>query len=177
MLGAIASVIYRYYHTGTHPRPYFCILIGAGLAGLGLLRLLYTQFQVYDFVFVALLCALLFLPLYAYRETTRGTIWHNIGFSRLAFHSYSLYLTHNTVVILVFALDPEYLAGVKGFLSSILICNVIAVLFACGFEFPQKRVRALILRWLAQRKKPTGQRADPAFVVRPGPVHVDDRTA
>ena len=174
MLGAGASLIYRKYYEKNISSPWQYIFFGSGLVGLACLRLLYTQFKVYDIVFVALLCALLFLPIFAYRKSTVNGVGHYLCLDRLAFHSYSLYLTHNSIVILISIAAHDHLPGWWQFGLCIVLANLIAIPFAYAFERPQKKIRALLLGWLGHSN---AQRANSTLNFNLVRVQIDDTAA
>jgi len=170
-LGASASALYRRHQTRTAISPLTCVLIGAGLLGLATLRLLFTHFVVFDPVFVTILAPLLFLPVYAYRQTTHASAWSRAGLNWLAFHSYSLYLTHNSLVVLIYVVGRSQLAGWSGFWLTVFLSNLVAIPFAYAFEKPQRGVRSLILGWLSKRQRTIPRRPGPfRYVLRFGPT-------
>jgi len=174
MLGAVTSLIYRKYHIKNISSAWHYIFLSGGLVGLAFLRLLYTQFKVYDIVFVALLCALLFLPIFAYRKSKGNGVGRYLRLDSLAFHSYSLYLTHNSIVILISIVAHKHLAGWWQFGLCIVLANLIAIPFAYAFERPQKRIRALLLRWLGYSNV---QRASSSLNFSLVRVQIDDTAA
>jgi peptidoglycan/LPS O-acetylase OafA/YrhL len=171
VLGAGANALYRRYQTRANFSPNACGLVGAGLTALATLRLLFTHFVVFDPVFVLILAALLFLPVYAYRNTVHASVWSRSGLNRLAFHSYSLYLTHNSLALLIYVFGYDQLAGWLGFWLTVLLSNLVAIPFAYAFEKPQRGVRNLILNWLSKRRQIIPETARPfRYILRSGPT-------
>ena len=119
----------------------------AALGGLVLLaaaRLFFTRMQVYDAVFATLLAGILFVPFLYYRGVPGHTVWRRIGLDRLAFGSYSLYLTHGSLLTLIAVFRPELLQGWRGVAVAFVASNLLAIPFAFAFERPHRHVR----RWL-----------------------------
>ena len=113
-------------------------------------RLVFNGSRIYDPVFAVLLAAVLFLPLAFYADAARRPLAgrFGFGFDKLAFHSYSLYLTHAPLLILFHCLWGERLQGWRGLLLVVVACNLFAVTFAHLFEAPHTHVRAVLLEWV-----------------------------
>lgn len=119
-------------------------------------RLFYTNGRIYDPVFACLLGGVLFLPLLLRSAPGRlgwGTrIWRGLSLRRLSFHSYSLYLTHNSLLVLLSAVAPRWVDGGRGLALLLLLSNLVALPFALVFEQRHLAVRAVILRMANGRR-------------------------
>lgn len=152
-LGAIACLVCRRVLTDGALRPTnIPKLRGAWAAVLVLaaVRLFYTQGRIYDPVFATLMSGVLFLPLLLRQAPGRmgwgATLWRGLGVERLSFHSYSLYLTHGSLIVLLCAVAPDWVSGRFGLLRLLLLANLVGLLFAVAFEQRHQAVRAILLR-------------------------------
>ncbi len=127
---------------------------------LAAVRLFYTQGRIYDPVFATLLAAVMFMPLLFVALPARvgwgQKWWRSLGIERLSFHSYSLYLTHVSLLMLLATMAPHWVLGGGGLLGLLVLSNAVALLFALTFERHHKTVRATMLRLLSH---PTGNPA------------------
>ncbi len=147
-------------------------LPGAGLAWAGCVvlagtRLFFTHGRIYDAVFALLLAAVLFVPLLLLRGGR--LMWlTRLRFDRLSFHSYSLYLTHGTIGLLLVARLGDAAMGWPGVLLVVVLCNLVAIPFAAAFELPQRRVRRLILDRLSAAQPALSSGSGQFFGSKPG---------
>jgi peptidoglycan/LPS O-acetylase OafA/YrhL len=129
-------------------------------------RVFYTHNRFYDPVFVSLLGGMMFLPLLLRRRRGNVGLWRRTGLPLLSFHSYSLYLTHNSLLVLLSLAAPLWIRSWEGLAASVLLSNVVAVAFAVLFERHHMAVRAVMLRALVAlraraAKAPGGARVFP----------------
>jgi peptidoglycan/LPS O-acetylase OafA/YrhL len=107
-----------------------------GLAGpMGLARLTYTNFNVYDTTFTMLLAVIVFAPVFISKFhpiNLRNPIRSAAHY--LASYSYSLYLIHTTLLIAVLVLHREWAAGSGGLILILAGSNLVAFCFAHVFE-------------------------------------------
>ena len=94
-----------------------------------------------------LLAGVLFIPLLWVGARRPSGLLRAVRLDRLAFHSYSLYLTHGSIVIFLAAMAPALLSGWAGVVSVILAANLFALLFAATFEIQHVRVRRALLTY------------------------------
>ena len=137
----------------THPGHRFASLPFQAWAGAVLLaaaRLVFNGGRIYDPLFAVLLAAVLFLPLAFHPGDARPSLAGRLRLDALAFHSYSLYLTHAPILMLLYCFWGERIQGWRDVLLVVLGCNLFAVLFAHLFETPHKHVRAVLLQWVGR---------------------------
>ncbi|HYF06827.1 MAG TPA: acyltransferase [Acetobacteraceae bacterium] len=126
------------------------LLTIAGIAALVLAaaRLYYTGGHVYDLHFLMLAGCALFAPVFG-AEWPRGGVpgWMAV-LRHLAFHSYSLYLIHLTIVVLMLATLETLMPLPVLIALMLLVSNVAAAAFAFAFETRHRAVRDWLLRRL-----------------------------
>ncbi len=150
LLGGAANLAYR--RLAADPRLAIrlgrgrCILAWCALLVLACARLLFTHGRIYDAVFAALFAGLLFLPLLLWLGPAERAPWLRLDL--LSFHSYSLYLTHGSLVVFLVARYGDALLGWRGLALIFVACNLVAMPFAVAFELPHRRIRQAILRAL-----------------------------
>ena len=150
LFGGGASLIHRRVAAtgwrGAAPLKQHSVAIWLGLLGLAATRLLFTHGRIYDAVFALLLAGLLFVPILMLADARpRARRFH---VSLLSFHSYSLYLTHGTLVLFLLARYGDAMLGWRGLALIVIACNLAAVAFAMAFELPHRRIRRAILHTL-----------------------------
>ena len=133
----------------------------AGAVLLAVARLAFNGGRIYDPVFAALLAAALFLPLALYADDARSPPVGRLRLDKLAFHSYSLYLTHAPILTWLYCLWGEHIGGWRDVLLAVAGCNLFAVLFARVFEAPHRHVRATLLEWVGRVRHRGLQNAAP----------------
>ncbi len=151
IVGAGASLALTRMPTGSQPGSRALAAIWMGVAVLAGLRLLFTQGRVYDAIFTLLLAGLVFIPFVYYRAVAGASMGHRLLIDRSAFHSYSLYLTHGSIVVLMAAIEPTMTLGWCGMVTIVLVTNMAAIPFAAAFELPHRHVRRILLRAIAPR--------------------------
>lgn len=123
-------------------------LAAIALALLAAGRLVYNEGRVYDLIFLMLLTCVMFAPvLGALRDGARAPGWMRL-LGALAFHSYSLYLTHLTLVTLALATLSGRIPDGWLVLVMFLGANIFAMGFARVFEVPHAALRRALLRRL-----------------------------
>ena len=145
LTGSVACWLYRRWALSTPA------LTGRGVvlawfiaAALAAARLLFTNLRIYDPVFAALLAVLLFLPLTICAGRAR-VWWTRLGIQHSAFHSYSLYLTHLTLLTWFAVEYGQRFMGWRGLVMALVGANIFAIAFAAVFEKPHKLVRRQLL--------------------------------
>ena len=131
-----------------------CVAIWFALLGLAAMRLLFTHGRIYDAVFALLLAGLLFVPVLRQAESGPSTRNRRSNLEFLSFHSYSLYLTHGSLILFLLARYGDAMLGWRGLALLAVLCNLAAMAFAVLFELPHRRVRQAILQVLNHRIMP-----------------------
>ncbi len=147
LMGAAASVALARAWTPWGPG---CALAWAGLLILAGVRLFFTHGRIYDAVFALILAGLLYVPFWALSAHGSSRAVQRTGLDHLAFHSYSLYLIHGSIVLALVA--GWGMAGWRGLLTMVLMSNAAAIPFAYLFERPQARLRRAILGAIGWRR-------------------------
>lgn len=157
LCGAAAYAAYRRWivFRQAHPGHWVGSLLVPAWAGAVLLavaRLVFDRLRIYDLVFAVVLAAVLFLPLaiYAGAPRARPPLLARLRLDALSFQSYSLYLTHAPILMLLYCFWEERIQGWPGVLFVVVGCNLFAILFAHLFETPHKHVRAVLLEWVGR---------------------------
>jgi peptidoglycan/LPS O-acetylase OafA/YrhL len=146
MTGGGAALLYRRFGrtlpsiSGRIVPPCLAVLAGA--------RLFFTHGVIYEPVFAMLLCGIMFSPLLHYRDAGAPGLATRLGLDRLSFPSYSLYLTHGSIVVLLILFCPGWTMGWRGLVLLVAVTNLFAIGFAAVFEAPHRRIRDLLLRRL-----------------------------
>jgi peptidoglycan/LPS O-acetylase OafA/YrhL len=133
----------------------------AGLAG----RVAKVGFDGFDLQTVALMAAVLFGVLVGLAQVHSVPRWLHRSCSFLASYSYSLYLIHNTALVVAY----EALPGSPRWLSigvGVLAAHGVAVLLYLGFEQHHRRVA----QWLRPRFERALLLRDAALLPAPEPV-------
>lgn len=125
------------------------LFLALALAGA---RFVFVRGQVYDAILAVLVGVILFIPFFRLRGYSHTSAPHKPLLGHVAFHSFSLYLTHTPLLTLIAAAYPDWLEGWSGLLAAMLLCNVFALVFACAFEVPHRRVRRFLLRVRQQHR-------------------------
>lgn len=114
-------------------------------AALAAARLFFKQWLVFDPTFMTLAALMLFTPVFG-AERGRGVPSRLLRpFAALAFHSYSLYLIHFTLLVALLPLLGEAVGGWPLIAAAILCANAAALPFAMAFEVRHRAVRAWLL--------------------------------
>lgn len=160
LFGGAASLIRRRVVAGTGSRIALLlkarlVLIWFLLFGLTVMRLLFTHGRIYDAVFALLLAGLLFVPLLMPANSRPPAQTRRFRLGILSFHSYSLYLTHGSLILLLVTRYGDAVLGWQGMALLAVACNLAAMAFALVFELPHRRVRRAILHGLSYLRMPT----------------------
>lgn len=154
LFGAGANLLYRRWSAGARLLSWAKPAWVAALA-LAATRLVFTHGEIYDAVFALLLTAVLFLPLLTWEHAVRP-LWTRLNLHGVAFHSYSLYLTHLPLLTwFYYMISPRFSTS----LALVLVfvgCNAFAVPFARLFEVPHVHVRSFLLRLLGGGQRRAG---------------------
>ena len=148
LMGAAANIAYRWVatnHAASH-RPFWWRTAWCAVAALAGTRLFFTHGRIYDPVFALLFAGVLFLPMPMLLGQRSLHPWRWLGLDRLSFHSYSLYLTHLSVVLFLVAQYGRAMTGWQGLVALVAASNLVALPFAMLFEVPHRRVRRMVLR-------------------------------
>ena len=148
LMGAAANVAYRRVAAGQvgHVQGLWWKGIWCAVAVLAATRLFFTHGRIYDPVFALLFAGLLFLPMAMLLCLHNPGPWRWLGLNRLSFHSYSLYLTHGSIVLFLLARYGQAVMGWRGLALLVVASNLAALPFAVLFEMPHRRVRRMMLR-------------------------------
>ena len=159
-VGGAAALLYRRAMAGVRPlrlAPWRLAVAWGALLMLAILRVLYTHGRLYDAVFSILLAGLVFFIPLVGLSTVRGVgTLRRLRLDRLSFHSYSLYLTHSSVIIFLASRYPTLVAGWRGLAVIIVVTNLFALLFAYIFEH---HATNWLKRMSLPRFAPNGRRA------------------
>jgi len=141
-------------------RPLAWSLIGYG--GICLPpRIVESQFSSHDLQ-SAILGAFILFGLLLLCDTARVSPIISKFIRAISSYSYSLYLTHNTVIILVAIYSP--LSAMQNVLLACVLANITAIIFYILFEQHYRRVADEIAPRLARLIEQRGRTASPALV-------------
>lgn len=119
--------------------------VALGCAALALARMAFKQWLIFDLAFMALAAVAMFAPVFgAERGSGRaGAVMRGVGAT--AWHSYSLYLIHFTVLALLLPALGGMVGGWVLVLALMLAANAAALPFAAAFEMRHRALRAWLL--------------------------------
>jgi peptidoglycan/LPS O-acetylase OafA/YrhL len=128
---------------------------GLGIAGIALLamavRWFANRFQVYELQFGLYLGFFLFGIFFALgAERVSVTAPLTRAAAALAAYSYSLYLTHHTVLEFVAVKRPDLVGGPAAFWGMVVACNLFAIAFWWAFERHHRILSRAARGWMAR---------------------------
>lgn len=120
-------------------------VVAVGCLGLALARMAFKQWLVFDLAFMSLAAVALFAPVFgAERGSGRaGLVLRGLGAT--AWHSYSLYLIHFTLLALLLPALGGVVSGWPLAAALVVAANLAALPFAWAFEMRHRRLRAWLL--------------------------------
>ena len=119
--------------------------VALGCLALAFARMGFKQWLVFDLAFMSLATVALFAPVFgAERGGGRaGLLLRGLGAT--AWHSYSLYLLHFTLLALLLPALGTVMSGWTLAVALLLAANLVAIPFAWAFEMRHRALRAWLL--------------------------------
>lgn len=152
---------------------HLCLLAaGVGVLAMGA-RLLANHFAVAEFqfgLFLAVTLFALFFALGAWPNAVPSWMERAIGF--FAGYSYSLYLTHYTLLSFIDVTFPGHQHDPRFFWLAIGVANALAITFWWLFERHHRHIAAAAKAWLSTRQRgPAAETPQPVSTYGLGEVH------